>query len=83
MWILCYARQRILLKHQALFSLKNNEKNLFKSSAAAVIGALRVKVHGYIPLLPTPQSTPNIFGHFFFQMMTDFPNSFCPDDKTL
>ena len=36
------ARQRIHLKHQVLFSLKNNEKYLRMSSAAVVIGALRV-----------------------------------------
>ena len=34
--------QRIHLKHQVLFSLKNNEKYLCMSSAAVVIGALRV-----------------------------------------
>ena len=36
------------MKCQVLFSLKNNEKNLCMLSAAVVIGALRVKVPGYI-----------------------------------
>ena len=31
------------MKQQDLFSLKNNEKNLVMSSAAVMIGALRVK----------------------------------------
>ena len=31
------------MKHQVLFSLKNNEKYLRMLSAAVVIGALRVK----------------------------------------
>ena len=30
------------MKYQVLCSLKNNEKNLYMSSAAVVIGALRV-----------------------------------------
>ena len=30
------------MKYQVLFSLKNNEKKIEKSSAAVVIGALRV-----------------------------------------
>ena len=38
------AYQRIHLKHQVLFSLKNNEKIFMMSSASVVIGALRVKV---------------------------------------
>ena len=37
------AEQRIHLKHEVLFSLKNNEKYVWISSAAVVIGALRVK----------------------------------------
>ena len=37
------AEQRIHLKHQVLFSLKNNEKIFRMSSDAVVIGALRVK----------------------------------------
>ena len=36
------ARQRIHLKHQVLFSLKTIKKYLWMSSAAVVIGALRV-----------------------------------------
>ena len=31
------------MKHQVLFSLKNNEKIFIMSSAAVMIGALRVK----------------------------------------
>ena len=38
-----FSRERIHLKHQVLFSLKNNEKIFMKSSAAVVTGALRVK----------------------------------------
>ena len=33
----------IHLKYQVLFALKNNEKNLWMSSAAVVIGSLSVK----------------------------------------
>ena len=35
------------MKYQVSVSLKNNEKYLLMSSAAVVIGALRVKVHFY------------------------------------
>ena len=42
MWILCL--ERIHLKHQVLFSLKNKEKYLWMSSAAVVIGPLSVNV---------------------------------------
>ena len=37
------AEQRIHLKHQVLFSLKNNENIFMNVSAEVVIGALRVK----------------------------------------
>ena len=40
--------QRIHLKHQVLFSLKNNEKYLWMSSAAVVTGALKVKDLSYM-----------------------------------
>ena len=39
------AQQRIHLKTQILFSLKNNEKYLWMPSNAVVIGALRVKAN--------------------------------------
>ena len=38
------------MKYQVLFSLKNNEKYLLMSSAAAVYGALRVKITHMIHL---------------------------------
>ena len=42
-FLLSFAEQRIHIKHQVLFSLKNNENHLWMSSAAVMIGALRVK----------------------------------------
>ena len=33
------------MKHQALFSSKDKSKNMKVSSAAIMVGALRVKVH--------------------------------------
>ena len=41
------------LKHQVLFSLKNNEKYLLVSSAAVVIRALRVNIKLHIFLTKT------------------------------
>ena len=41
------AGQRIHMKHQVLFSLKNNE-NISMSSAAVVIAALMVKPRSYL-----------------------------------
>ena len=37
------------MKHQALFSLKDKSKNMKVSSAAIMVGALRVKVHFWVP----------------------------------
>ena len=44
------AGQRIHLKHQVWFSLKNNEKIFINVAAAVVIGALRVNTQSYLEL---------------------------------
>ena len=53
MWIVCL--QTIHMKCQDLFSKKNKKKKYLKvSSAAVVIGTLRVKILGHVTGLKCP-----------------------------